>query len=198
MPQPVQTKPMKIPGSWKVGYVLDYHTKSSDFVGYDEYGHPQFSTVRTPVGDLLYSLKYKGQKSALADLVSVAVEFIRGWGPPVKAIVPVPPSRPRTSQPVLNIAQGIGALLGIPVHDVVLKAPTAKELKDVFDYHERLKLLANAFSVKSTDLRGKAVLLVDDLYRSGATLNAVTASLTNQAGVSEVYAFCPTRTRSSS
>jgi competence protein ComFC len=88
---PVQTNPMKIPGSWKDGYVLDYHTKSSDFVGYDEYGHPLFNTVRTPVGDLLYLLKYKGQKAALADLVSVAAEFILGWGPQVKAIVPVPP-----------------------------------------------------------------------------------------------------------
>jgi predicted amidophosphoribosyltransferase len=189
---------MKIPGSWKDGYVLDYHTKSSDFIGYDEYGHPLFNTIRTPVGDLLYHLKYKGQKAALADLVSVAAEFIRGWGPPVKAIVPVPPSRSRSAQPVMRIAQGLGTLLGIPVHDVVRKAPTAKELKDVFDYHERLKLLANAHSVTSAELRGKAVLLVDDLYRSGATLNAVTASLTSQGKVREVYAFCPTRTRSSS
>jgi competence protein ComFC len=98
----------------------------------------------------------------------------------------------------MNIAQGIGRLLRIPVHDVMRKAPTAKELKDVFDYHERLKLLTNVYSVTSTDLRGKAVLLVDDLYRSGATLNAVTASLTNEGKVREVYAFCPTRTRSSS
>lgn len=194
----VQTNPMKIPGSWKDGYVLDYHTKSSDFVGYDEYGHPQFNTIRTPVGDLLYRLKYKGQKTALADLVSIAAELIRGWGPPVKAIVPVPPSRPRSSQPVMHIAQGLAKLLGIPLQDVVRKAPAAKELKDVFDYHERLKLLANAHIVTSTDLRGKAVLLVDDLYRSGATLNAVTAALTRQGKVREVYAFCPTRTRSSS
>jgi competence protein ComFC len=84
------------------------------------------------------------------------------------------------------------------VHDVVRRAPTAKELKDVFDYHERLKLLANTHTVTSTDLRGKAVLVVDDLYRSGATLNAVTAALTSQGKVREVYAFCPTRTRSSS
>lgn len=194
----VQTNPMKIPGSWKDGYVLDYHTKSSDFVGYDEYGHPQFNTVRTPVGDLLYRLKYKGQKTALADLVSIAAEFVRGWRPPVKAIVPVPPSRPRSSQPVMQIAQGLARLLGIPVHDIVRKAPAAKELKNVFDYHERLKLLANAHLVTSIDLRGQAVLLVDDLYRSGATLNAVTASLTSHGKVREVYAFCPTRTRSSS
>lgn len=195
---PVQINPMKIPGAWKDGYVLDYHTKSSDFVGYDEYGHPRFSTVRTPVGDLLYRLKYKGQKTALDELVSVAAEFILGWGPKVAAVVPVPPSRPRASQPVMQIAQGLAEALGVPLQDVVRKAPTAKELKDVFDYHERLKILADAHSISSTALRGKAVLLVDDLYRSGATLNAVTASLTSQGKVSAVYAFCPTRTRSSS
>ncbi len=155
MPVPVQTNPMKIPGSWKDGYVLDYHTKSSDFVGYDEYGHPLFNTVRTPVGDLLYLLKYKRQGDALADLVLAATEFIRGWGPPVQAIVPVPPSRSRSSQPVMGIAQGIGTHLGIPVYDAVRKAPTAKELKDVFDYHERLKLLADAYSSRPPIFKAK-------------------------------------------
>lgn len=194
----VQTRPMKIPGSWKEGYVLDYHTKSSDFVGYDEYGHPQFSTVRTPVGDLLYRLKYKREKDALADLVSMAAEFIRRWGPPVKAIVPVPPSRHRLSQPVMQVTQELAKFLGIPLRDVVQKAPIARELKNVFDYHERLKLLEDVYSVTAPDLRGRSVLLVDDLYRSGATLNAVAASLANQGKVREVYAFCLTRTRSSS
>lgn len=156
------------------------------------------TTVRTPVGDLLYELKYRGEKGALADLVSIAADFIRRWGPPVKAIVPVPPSRRRSSQPVIQIARGLAKLLKIPVHDVVQKAPIARELKNVFDYHERLKLLENVYSVTVSDLQGKAVLLVDDLYRSGATLNAVTASLTNQGKVREVYAFCLTRTRSSS
>lgn len=59
---------MRVPGSWKEGYVLDYHTKGSDFLGYDEYGHPRFHTVRTEVGELLYRLKYKGRKDALDEL----------------------------------------------------------------------------------------------------------------------------------
>jgi competence protein ComFC len=194
---PLPINPMRIPGAWKEGYVLDYHTKSSEFIGDDEYGRPQFNTVRTPAGELLYQVKYRRGKAALTDLISVAAEFIRGWGPPVKAIVPVPPSRPRPSQPVLQIAEGIGRILGIPVRDVVRKAPNAKELKDVFGYHERLQLLARAHRVASADLHGKSVLVVDDLYRSGATLNAVAASLRAQGKVREVYVFCPTRTRSS-
>ena len=66
----VAMHPMRVPGSWREGYVLDYHTKSSEFLGYDEYGHPRFETIRTEVGELLYRLKYRGRKDALAELVA--------------------------------------------------------------------------------------------------------------------------------
>lgn len=128
----------------------------------------------------------------------MATDFIRQWGPPVATIVPVPPSRPRSTQPVQQLSEGLSKSLSLPLHDVVLKAPSPKELKDVFDYHERLKLLQDAYNIDSTVLRGKAVLLLDDLYRSGATLNAVAATLSTKGMVGAVYAFCPTRTRSSS
>jgi hypothetical protein len=49
-------------------------------VGYDEYGHPRFDTVRTEAGELLYRLKYKGQMDALEELVTVSAAFIRGGG----------------------------------------------------------------------------------------------------------------------
>lgn len=191
-------KPMKVPGFWTEGYVLDYHTERSEFVGHDEYGHPRFNTVRTAVGDLLYRLKYKGQKAALADIVATAASFIRAWNPPISAIVPVPPSRPRAAQPVKLIAQGLGTELRLPLCDIVTKRAT-KELKDVFDYHERMVLLANAYAIRPAPaLDSTAVLLIDDLYRSGATLNAVAGALVAQGRVGAVYAFCLTRTRSSS
>ena len=192
------THPMRIPGSWQEGYVLDYHTKSSDFVGYDEYGRPRFDTVRTEVGELLYRLKYKGQKDALEDLVNVAAGFICSWGPVIDAVVPVPPTRVRATQPVLLLATGLARKLQLPLRDVVRRQQSPKELKNVFDYHERIKLLENAHDVTCTVVRGKSVLLVDDLYRSGATLNAVAVALRTKGKVSAVYAFAATRTRSAS
>jgi len=195
---PVASHPMRIPGSWKEGYVLDYHTKSSDFVGYDEYGHPRFDTVRTEVGELLYRLKYRGRKGALVELVTAAADFIKGWAPEVHAIVPVPASKARVTQPVIQLATGLAEALNLPVRDVVRRTQSPKQLKDVFDYHERIELLENAHDVTGTVLRDKSVLLVDDLYRSGATLNAVTAALYGKARVAAVYAFAPTRTRSAS
>ena len=55
----------------------------------------------------------------------------------------------------------------------------------MFDYNERIKLLENAYRVRNQSLRSKAVLLFDDLYRSGATMNAVTRVLYEQAQCSE-------------
>src|SRR3954469_8792113 len=103
----VAMHPMRVPGSWREGYVLDYHTKSSEFLGYDEYGHPRFETIRTEVGELLYRLKYRGRKDALAELVAVAVDFIRQWAPEVQAVVPVPASKTRATQPVMQLARGL-------------------------------------------------------------------------------------------
>jgi predicted amidophosphoribosyltransferase len=189
---------MRVPGSWKEGYVLDYHTRRSDFLGYDEFGHPRFDTARTEVGDLLYRLKYKGQTSPLDDLIAVAVDFLRKWAPPVDVIVPVPATRKRKVQPVLELATRLAKELQIPLMDVIQRKQSPRELKNVFDFHERIKLLEGTHDVASDVVSGRSVLLVDDLYRSGATLNAVTDVLYQKGGVSAVYVFAPTRTRSAS
>ena len=80
----------------------------------------------------------------------------------------------------------------------MVRRPSPTQLKDVFDYHERLKLLENAHDVTGTAVRNKSVLLVDDLYRSGATLNSVATALYDKGKVSAVYVFAVTRTRSAS
>jgi competence protein ComFC len=61
--------PRKIDGPWADGRVLDLHSTGSEFLGYDEYGHEQFDTRRTEVGDLLYRLKYRNDLSALEEII---------------------------------------------------------------------------------------------------------------------------------
>ena len=129
--------------------------------------------------------------------MEAAVHFLRIWNPKIDAIVPVPASKARTIQPVRQLAKGIASALDRPLQDVVERTQSPKQLKDVFDYHERLELLQNAFEIPGKGVRDLSVLLVDDLYRSGATLNAVTAALFEKGKASAVYAFAPTRTRSS-
>ena len=59
-----------------------------------------------------------------------------------------------------------------------------------------MQLLESAYKVDAVRLQGKSVLLLDDLYRSGATLNALTAAVYAQGGAANVYVLALTRTRS--
>lgn len=73
-------KARKIRGPWSSGYVLDLHTLSSTLVGYDEFGHPQFDTKRSEVGELLFRLKNRNDKSTIPELIDAAEAYIRSWG----------------------------------------------------------------------------------------------------------------------
>jgi competence protein ComFC len=190
--------PIRISGSWYSGYALDDHTIRSTFVGYDDVGHAVFVTERSAVGELLYRLKYQDDRRAVRPLVDTLVRFVRyQWQIDPDCIVPVPPSRERRFQPVLALAGQVGSRLTIPMNArEVTKTRKTAELKDVYNYHERLQLLHGAYTIGRGCVRGATVLLFDDLYRSGATLNAVTELLYDVGHAATVYALTVTKTRS--
>jgi len=188
--------PIKLPGPWSEGFVLErQHTLSSTLIGHDSNGNPQFDTKRSELGELVYRLKNRSDRKALTPIAEAAVEFIRGWAPKVDAIVPVPPSRKRAYQPVVEIAKAIGRLLSVPVDlSAIVKAKDTPELKNVFDFKERTTALQGAFKVSEKAVRGKRILLVDDLYRSGATASIVATALI-AGGATTVYMLAMTKTR---
>jgi competence protein ComFC len=55
-------QPRQLFGKWKAGYALDVHTLSSVPIGSDEFGHMQFETTRSEIGELLYRLKYRSDQ----------------------------------------------------------------------------------------------------------------------------------------
>ncbi len=198
MPEPMITiRPMKIPGRWRDGYALDAHTVRSVYLGEDEYGNPTFDTERSEIGESLYQLKYRGDLSVVPPIVEAAATFVSAWSPGAEVLVPVPPTRSRTVQPVRIIVEALAERLAIPAAmECVRRVRGAPELKNVFDFDERLRALAGAHEIDRTQVEGRRVLLFDDLYRSGATLNELTAALYDRGGAAEVYALTITQTRS--
>jgi predicted amidophosphoribosyltransferase len=189
---------MAIRGAWLDGYALDYHTISSTCIGYNEFGHPVFDTQRTPLGELLFRLKSRSDGSVVGEIVEVVAGFVKlTWTLQPTFIIPVPPSNTaRRSQPVFLVADALGKRLRLDVqYDAVTKIRRTPQLKNVYDYAERAKVLDGAFRADSSVIGGQSILLFDDLYRSGATMNAVAKVLTAQGQAAAVHALALTRTR---
>lgn len=189
---------IRLPGRWKLGFALDRHTLSSEFCGYDEYGHEQFDTIRSDLGELLYRYKYKNDDRALGPIVRTAAGFIQKRKLKVDFIIPFPASKKRPSQPVHEMAIALGQQLSIPVVVALKKIKKTSELKSIHDFNKRIELLEDAINLTSDAKRIKeaCILLFDDLWRSGATLNAAAAVLMEKANVKEIIALTITRTRS--
>lgn len=81
------------------------------------------------------------------------------------------------------------------VQDFLRLLPKTHELKSVQDPEEREEILFGSMRVDSGQIKGRSVLLVDDLYRSGATMTAATNIVLEQGGAKFVYVFAITRTR---
>jgi predicted amidophosphoribosyltransferase len=190
-----KTNPRKIDGPWADGRVLDLHSSGSEFLGYDEFGHEQFDTRRTEVGELLYRLKYRNDITAVAEIGVVAETFIRSWRIEFDVIVPAPPTRYRRVQPLHQIADELARRFDVAVVKAVSKnAAGAAELKNLREFHERQAVLQGALTVNARSIAGKRVFLIDDLIRSGATLGAVAVAL-SEAGAATIFAFALTKTR---
>jgi predicted amidophosphoribosyltransferase len=192
--------PKTLRGPWAAGFALDVHTTGSTFLGHNAYGHPVFDTGRSPIGELVYRLKYRGNKDALREIVDTVAGFLLGtWKLQADILVPVPPSNTaRRNQPVMEVAVSISDRCGIPLCDsCITKVKSTAQLKDVFELAKRTELLQNAFAVDRAMTSGKKILVFDDLYRSGATAGTISRLLASEGGAKAVYLLTLTQTRRS-
>jgi len=191
----VKISPMKLPPSpWVEGYVLDYHTVSSTPTGDPYY---RFDTKRTELGELLFRLKYRaGGSVVVTNIVDTAEHFVTGWKPPIDSVVPAPPSLTRKRQPAVELARELAARLRLPVfEDAVVKVKTTPQMKNIDDWSERQRVLAEAVQAGPNDVRDKSILLFDDLIESGSTLRRAAEVLLKDGGARAIYALVLTRTK---
>lgn len=187
----------QITGTWDVGYVLDWHTESSAYIGDDEHGNPQFDTTRTEIGEAVYRLKYR---SDTAQAERIATQFASSLMPRldhVSFVVPIPPSKQRRAQPVLEIARRVAAKLGVPcIEDLLTKTNRTPQMKDIALRDDRLKALASVLKIKDVLPDGKHnVLVVDDVYDSGSSLEAASRALRGYSKIQKIYVATATRTK---
>jgi ATP-dependent DNA helicase RecQ len=170
-----------------VGWALGFHSR---FSGAD--------WQRSDIGELAYRLKYQGDISTLPAIVEQAASLLAEHPEfaLVDAIVPVPPSTPRDQDPVCCFAQALSQQMDLPFSPVLIKSRQTQPQKEMHSMAQKQANVAGAFKLVSL-VQGLRLLIVDDLFDSGATLEEITRVL-QHAGASRVYVLTLTRTIHSS
>ena len=119
-----------------------------------------------------------------------------------EVIVPVPLHESREGERGFNqasvIARELARVAGLPLdeHSVVRRVHTERHRAGM-DAKARRDSVSDAFAVRRNDLiAGKRVLLVDDVFTTGATVSACAETLT-RAGAAEVLVLTVARASSS-
>ena len=180
----------EIHGPWDVGWVLDKHMLKSTYLGEDAYGHPRFDNERTDVGEATYQLKYRSDWSQAERLAKALADHVYPKFRNVGLIVPMPATKTRKRQPVTEVAEELGKLVGTPVFtELLLKAPNGKSLKGLSTKQEKIEAIGVSLSVKDCiegDDRHN-LLLVDDLFDTGASMQAACKVLSAYPKVRKIY-----------
>ncbi len=150
-------------------FALSYHTFSTS-EGFK----------KNEVGELVYGAKpYRGRRYNKAKAQQIAdrmITFIQCQPAYARSdfIVPVPPSNPDKSFDLTAfLAQELSAKCNIRnAQEYVQKVRTTKPMKDLQTVREKSDNIQGAFQILTPEIfQGKLVLLVDDIYHSGATLH---------------------------
>jgi len=138
-----------------------------------------------PLRSYIHALKYDGNTRLAEPLGHLLAQAYISYGLRADAIVPVPLHRERQQQRGYNhaylLAQVCAAQIGVPLYDDILVRHRATPAQVGLNPGDRRQNVAGAFlctpAFTTYALRRRTILLIDDVYTTGATLEACAAAL---------------------
>ncbi|MBM4048376.1 MAG: RecQ family ATP-dependent DNA helicase, partial [Planctomycetes bacterium] len=173
-------RPKPLHGSWRIGYAAGFTSK---------FDGAQWK--RSELGELIYQFKYRGQRELAAELAARLAKCMQAHPEfaAAECLVPVPPSdAKRDYDPVSALVAALSAATGLPVTlGALTRARAAQPQKAMEGPAQKAANVRGAFAVRHPGaVARRKVLLVDDFYDSGATLEECTKTL-KAAGAAEVF-----------
>jgi hypothetical protein len=151
----------------------------------------------TEVGKRVEAFKYHGGKNQLEWLLERALQtlFRYPYSQEVDTVAFVP-STDTTRQylPVPLFADYLRQRLGVHAVCQLRKTRVTRPQKEMVTMEQKRRNVAGAFAVQEPGVKGQCILLIDDIYDSGATINEC-ARVLKAAGATKVYALTLTKTR---
>lgn len=127
---------------------------------------------------LLYKLKYSGAKYIAELFGELIFEVYKSWNIAVDFCIPVPlhykRERNRGYNQSLLIANRFSELSGVPVRDDLIERVKETRNQTKLSRMERMTNLKGIFEYVSEDkITGKNILIIDDVFTTGATTNEI-------------------------
>lgn len=148
-----------------------------------EYGSAASSIYRFKYGNRREYADFFGQ-----EMVRYLGDFIDRVGPDALIPIPLHPKRLRKrgyNQAAL-LAEAVGRYAGVPVLDKILvRVKNTAPLK-CQNRTERQNNLKKAFNIAQNDVKLKTIILIDDIYTTGSTMDEAALAL-KAAGVLRIY-----------
>jgi ComF family protein len=139
-----------------------------------------FARYSGSVTQALLHLKYHPDRKLAAVMGAWLEELYGREGWSAEIVVPVPLSSHRAKKRGFNqaalLAAALGALIGLPVDSNSLQRVEDTRSQVGLDPHQRWKNVEHAFKAGSRSFEDLGVLVVDDLFTTGATLSACAAA----------------------
>lgn len=146
----------------------------------------------------ILGIKYNNQKYLAKFFARLMLDTLIEWGIDVDFIIPVPISRSRRRERGFNqtelIAYALEDLTGLPVMTkIVAKKDDSKIQKDL-GLRERFENMKGMFELdKRYNLKGKNILIVDDVFTTGATVSEISRTL-RKSNPNKVYVLTAGKT----
>ncbi len=146
------------------------------------------------VSGSIYKFKYLGRREYCDFYACAARKYlgnkIKRLG--VDAIIPVPMYKDKQYKRGYNQAEvfafSLSRKLEIPVYkDVIVRSRDTRPMKEL-DVRGRRNNLKKAFNIVRNDVKFKCILIIDDIYTTGSTIDEIAHEF-QMAGVREVYSM---------
>ena len=143
----------------------------------------------------MYRFKYSNRRCYGKVFARHAARMYGGWLKKngIEAIVPVPMYKDKEKMRGYNQAKVFGKALsdatGIPLADGIIRRDSDTTVMKQLNSLKRKKNLLNAFSLQKNVVQFRKVLIVDDIYTTGTTMDEV-AKVLKSGGVKELFGMC--------
>lgn len=148
----------------------------------------EYDSVALPIYRFKYGNRREYAQFFGEQMAEYLGDFVKGIKP--DALIPIPLHRARRISRGYNqaeiLAKAMGECLGIRVETLLLKRRKNTVPQKKLNPEERQNNLKRAFIIARNDVKLERVVLVDDIYTTGITMNEA-ARVLKEAGVKEVY-----------